>query len=74
MKVGEVELEGRKHTFQVTKSQGHKVTSQENKDLKIVLVNKEERKRAEEFIWEKINNPKIEVAYIFSQDGEFWVP
>ena len=41
---------------------------------RLVLVNGEEREHIEEIIWQKINNPETEVAYIFSQDGEFYVP
>ncbi len=75
VKVGEVELEEGKHTFQVTKSQGHKVISQENENLKIVLVNKRERKRVEKEIWRKINQPETELCYIFEKEkGEFYVP
>jgi hypothetical protein len=37
-------------------------------------VNKKEREHIEEIVWQKINNPETEVAYIFSQDGEFYVP
>jgi len=37
-------------------------------------VNREEREHIEEIIRQKINNPETEVAYIFSQDGEFYVP
>jgi len=56
-------------------SQGHKVTSQENENLKIVLVNKRERERVEKEIWKRINQPEAEVGYIFEKEGaQFYVP
>ena len=43
-------------------------------NLKIVLVNKKERKKTEKEIWDKISQPGTEVCYIFEKKkGEFWV-
>jgi len=45
-----------------------------NKDLKIILVSKEERERVGKLIRQRINVPGVEAAYIFSREGEFYVP
>jgi len=73
VKVGEVELEEGEHVTAVHSPQST-VHSQKDEEIKLVLVNREEREHIEEIIWQKINNPETEVAYIFSQDGEFYVP
>ncbi len=71
VKIGEVELEKGRRTVEVIKVLGYQDIRQ---DLKIVLVSKEERENAEKLIWEKINKSESEIAYIFSKDGEFYVP
>jgi len=50
------------------------VHNQKDKDLKLVLVNKEERLKVEDLIWQRLNQPETETCYIFTQDGEFYVP
>ena len=43
--------------------------------IKLVLVNKKERKKAEKLIRKKIDNPRTKIAYIFSKkDNGFYVP
>lgn len=72
IKVGEVEVEAGKHEVEVIRLSGDRVIRE--KEVKLVLVNKEEREKAERLIWQKISEPETEVAYIFSRDGEFYVP
>jgi hypothetical protein len=68
-----MERKRKEHTIQI-KMQNANSKNKEQK-LKIILVNKEERKRAEREIWKKINEPKTELCYIFKKEkGEFWVP
>jgi len=45
-----------------------------NQNLKIILVSSEEREKMEKFIRQKMNEPGVEATYIFSRDGEFYVP
>jgi len=45
-----------------------------NQNLKIILVSREEREKMEKFIRQKMNEPGAEATYIFSRDGEFYVP
>ena len=72
MKVGEVELEEGEHKIEVHSSWF--IAHSKDEEIKLILVNREEREKAEKEIWEKINSPETGVAYIFSQDGEFYVP
>jgi len=47
----------------------------ENEEIKIVLVNKEEREDIQEEIWKRINQPEAEVGYIFEKEkGGFYIP
>jgi len=43
-------------------------------DLKLILVSKEKRQETEDLIWQRMHQPETEVAYIFSEDGEFYIP
>ncbi|OQX86773.1 MAG: hypothetical protein B6D55_05275 [Candidatus Omnitrophica bacterium 4484_70.2] len=73
IKVGEVELEEGKHKIEVCSSLF--VAHGKDKKIKLILVSKKEREKVEKEIWERINQPETEVAYIFSKDnGKFWVP
>ena len=72
MKIGEMKLGEGEHKIEAHGS--WLIADSKEKNFKIVLVNKEEREKAEKEIREKINNPKTELCYIFSKrDGEFWV-
>jgi hypothetical protein len=84
IRIAQVEIEkAGKHTIKI-KNQKSKIkdTSKENKfpmgqaeqNLKIILVNKEERENAEEFVWRKINQLGSKLCYIFSGDGKFYIP
>jgi len=46
----------------------------EKQNIKLVLVNKEERERIEKLVWKKINKPASKLCYIFSKDREFYLP
>ncbi|MCD6094283.1 MAG: hypothetical protein J7J51_05825 [Candidatus Omnitrophica bacterium] len=72
IKVGEVEMEEGEHKVEAHSSWF--IAHSKDEKSRLVLVNGEEREHIEEIIWQKINNPETEVAYIFSQDGEFYVP
>ena len=73
-KVGEVELEEGEHVTAVHSPQST-VHSQKDEEIKLVLVNKEERERVEKEIWERINQPEAEVCYIFGKEGaQFYIP
>jgi len=50
------------------------IADRKNENLKMVLVSKEKLKKAEREIWQRINQPKAELCYIFEKrTGEFWV-
>lgn len=65
LKLGEREQKAGRHLIEI-KNIGQ--------NSKIFLVNKQKRLRAEEIIWQKMNKQEVDTAYIFSQDGEFYVP
>ena len=73
VKVGEVEIEeAGKKEIQVIRRLGDLENGRQN--LKIILLSREERENVEKLIWQRMNEPESEVSYIFSQDGEFYVP
>ncbi len=42
--------------------------------LRVILVSRKEREKAEKEIWEKINQPETELCYVFEKERrEFWV-
>lgn len=75
VKIGEMELDEGRHTIQVTNPK-LKVTSEEDfKNLKLVLVHRDEKEKVEDIVWQKINQPGTEVCYIFEgEKGEFYIP
>ena len=87
VKIGEVEIGGGTSTNNESLTNGrikegrgeHKIEiiskdlGLKDKKIRLILVNKEEREKAEQEIWQRINQPETEVAYILSKDGEFWV-
>jgi hypothetical protein len=72
VKILEVEMVQGEHDINI-KNQISKIKDT-NQNLKIILVNKEERQNLEKEIWEKINSSEPEAAYILSYDEEFYVP
>ncbi len=72
IKVGDVELKEGKHEVEVIRVSGYQDISR--KEIKLVLVNKEEKQKVEKLIWEKINQPGSDLYYIFTKDVEFYVP
>ncbi|MDP2943872.1 MAG: hypothetical protein Q8N49_01155 [Candidatus Omnitrophota bacterium] len=68
IKLGEGDLKTGRH---IIKSKIQNPKSQ-NQEIKLILVNKQERQRAEKIIWQKMNEQGIDIAYIFSQDGKFY--
>ena len=89
MKVGEVEIGGETSTNNESLTNGRikekrgeheieiisKDLGLKDKKIRLILVNKEEREKAEQEIWRKINQPDTELCYIFSKkDGEFYIP
>jgi hypothetical protein len=68
VKINQAKLEEGSHIINI-KNQN------ENQNLKIVLVNKEEREDLEKETWKKINHPETELCYIFEEEKrEFYVP
>jgi hypothetical protein len=68
VKINQAKLEEGKHIINI-KNQN------ENQNLKIVLVNKEERENLEKETWKKINHSETELCYIFEEEKrEFYVP
>lgn len=41
---------------------------------KLILVERKERKRLEQLIWDRINTPKSELCYILNKDWSFYLP
>ncbi|MFN3967055.1 MAG: hypothetical protein ACK4JE_05105, partial [Endomicrobiia bacterium] len=68
VKLGEFEIEKEgKHQINIKNKNA-------KQNLKIILVNKEEREKLEKKIWEKINEPQTEVCYIFEKENaQFYV-
>jgi len=74
LKVGEVELGEGKHSIGVHSSSFIVDSKNKAQDLKLILVSKEKRQETEDLIWQRMHHPETEVAYIFSEDGEFYIP
>ena len=66
LKMGEVDLEEGKRVIIVHSPQSI-VDSKKAGKLKLVLIDKKEREKAEKIIWKRINSPETEVCYIFEK-------
>lgn len=73
LKMGEAELGKGKHVLEVIRISGYPGIRE--KEIKLVLVKKEEREKLEKEIWERMNQSRTEVCYIFEKEkSEFYVP
>lgn len=72
IKIGEMEIEkSGENKIQIIS----KDLELKDKETKIILVKKDELERVKKQIWQKVNNPETEIAYIFSKkEGRFYVP
>ncbi|MEA3369346.1 MAG: hypothetical protein U9Q24_03210 [Candidatus Ratteibacteria bacterium] len=70
-KLGEVDIEAGRHEIGIARLSGVWVAG--TKDIKLLLVEKKERQKSEEPIWEKINQPNVDLSYVLSKDKKFYL-
>ena len=74
-----MEMSEEKHVINIKYQNANIKNKEQNlkmkeQNIKLVLVDKEEREKAEQEIWRKINKPETELCYILEKGkGEFFV-